>query len=58
MFHTVVNRLTGRSPGFFSVHRLPPDEAVPVKAQRKINEARGQEPPWRSKAEIIARNRR
>jgi hypothetical protein len=32
-----VNRLTGHSPGFFSVYTLPPNQAVSVKAQQKIN---------------------
>ena len=31
------NRLTGHSPGFFSVYTLPPNQAVTVAAQRKIN---------------------
>ena len=50
-----VNRLTGHSPGFFSVYTLPPNQAVSIKAQRKINETRGQQPPMRHVAEIIAR---
>lgn len=53
-----VNRLTGHSPGFFSVYTLPPNQAVSVKAQKKINETRGQEPPQRNVAEIIARKSR
>jgi hypothetical protein len=53
-----VNRLTGHSPGFFSVYTLPPNQAVSVKAQKKINETRGQEPPRRNVAEIIARKSR
>ncbi|HVM50577.1 MAG TPA: DNA methyltransferase [Candidatus Acidoferrum sp.] len=53
-----VNRLTGHSPGFFSVYTLPPNQAVSVKSQRKINEARGQEPPPKNVAEIIARKSR
>ncbi len=53
-----VNRLTGHSPGFFSVYTLPPNQAVSVKAQRKINETRRQEPPQRNIAEIIARKSR
>ncbi len=50
-----VNRLTGHSPGFFSVYTLPPNQAVSVKAQKKINETRGQVPPRRHVAEIISR---
>lgn len=53
-----VNRLTGHSPGFFSVYTLPPNQAVSVKAQQKINETRGQQPPRRNVAEIIARKSR
>jgi DNA methylase len=53
-----VNRLTGHSPGFFSVYTLPPNQAVSLIAQKKINETRGQEPPQRDVAEIIARKSR
>lgn len=42
-----INRLTGHSPGFFSVYTLPPNQAVSLSAQRKINEKRGQTPPVR-----------
>src|SRR5579862_6372871 len=37
-----VNRLTGHSPGFFSVYTLPPNQAASAAAQRKINAKRGQ----------------
>jgi hypothetical protein len=40
-----LNRLTGHSPGFFSVYTLPPNQAVSVKSQRKINADRRQTPP-------------
>lgn len=50
-----VNRLTGHSPGFFSVYTLPPNQAVSVAAQRKINERRGQTPPRRLVPELILR---
>ncbi len=53
-----VNRLTGHSPGFFSVYTLPPNQAVSVEAQKKINRTRAQEPPRRNVAEIIARKSR
>ena len=49
-----VNRLTGHSPGFFSVYTLPPNQAVSIKRQRQINEKRGQTPPRRHIAQIIA----
>jgi hypothetical protein len=48
-----LNRLTGHSPGFFSVYTLPPNQAVSVVAQRKINEARKQKPPRRVVPAII-----
>jgi hypothetical protein len=48
-----LNRLTGHSPGFFSVYSLPPNQAVSVKSQRKINEKRNQTPPPRDVAKII-----
>jgi hypothetical protein len=50
-----VNRLTGHSPGFFSVYTLPPNQAVSVKSQKKINLRRDQTPPRRHIPEIIAR---
>ncbi len=53
-----LNRLTGHSPGFFSVYTMPPNQAVSVKSQRKINEARGQTPPRRNVIEIICRKTR
>ncbi|MCW5555974.1 MAG: site-specific DNA-methyltransferase, partial [Verrucomicrobiae bacterium] len=37
-----LNRLTGHSSGFFSVYTLPPNQAVSVQSQRKINEKRDQ----------------
>jgi len=39
-----LNRLTGHSAGFFSVYTLPPNQAVSVKSQRKINAQRNQTP--------------
>jgi hypothetical protein len=53
-----VNRLTGHSPGFFSVYTLPPNQAVSLKSQRKINAKRGQTPPRRQVAAIIVRKSR
>lgn len=53
-----VNRLTGHSPGFFSVYTMPPNQAVSVQAQRKINERRGQTPPRRDVADLILRKSR
>lgn len=48
-----LNRLTGHSPGFFSVYTLPPNQAVSVKSQRKINERRNQVPSYRDIVKII-----
>jgi hypothetical protein len=50
-----LNRLTGHSPGFFSVYTLPPNQAVSVQAQRKINAARQQTPPRRKVPDLICR---
>ena len=48
-----INRLTGHSPGFFSVYTMPPNQAVSAVSQRKINEARAQVPPVRNVPAII-----
>ncbi len=53
-----VNRLTGHSPGFFSVYTLPPNQAVSVSAQKKINAERNQKPPFRNVYWIILRKSR
>ncbi|MBK8099103.1 MAG: site-specific DNA-methyltransferase [Planctomycetes bacterium] len=53
-----VNRLTGHSPGFFSVYSLPPNQAVSVQSQKKINEKRQQTPPRRDVKQIIAKKSR
>ena len=45
-----VNRLTGHSPGFFSVYTLPPNQATSIDAQAKINARRKQVPPRRERA--------
>jgi len=50
-----INRLTGHSPGFFSVYTLPPNQAVSAHSQRKINERRGQTPPDRDVTKLILR---
>ncbi len=52
------NRLTGHSPGFFSVYTLPPNQAVAPEAQRKINERRKQTPPARDVVGLILRKTR
>ncbi|HZL00192.1 MAG TPA: DNA methyltransferase [Caulobacteraceae bacterium] len=53
-----INRLTGHSPGFFSVYTLPPNQAVSVAAQVKINAKREQSPPPRDVAKIIVNKSR
>jgi len=53
-----VNRLTGHSPGFFSVYSLPPNQAVSVDKQLKFNAERNQVPPLRDVKHIIARKTR
>jgi len=48
-----LNRLTGHSPGFFSVYTLPPNQAVSIKSQIKINRDRNQAPPRRDVLTLI-----
>jgi hypothetical protein len=48
-----LNRLTGHSAGFFSVYTLPPNQAVSVKSQQKINAERNQVPPHRAVPHLI-----
>ena len=49
------NRLTGHSPGFFSVYTLPPNQAVSAESQVKINQKRGQHPEYRNTRQLILR---
>lgn len=53
-----INRLTGHSPGFFSVYTLPPNQAVSVESQVKINVKRGQTPQRRDIAKLILKKSR
>lgn len=53
-----LNRLTGHSPGFFSGYTLPPNQAVSVASQRKINQRLGQRPEQKNIAELILRKSR
>lgn len=48
-----VNRLTGHSSGFFSVYTLPPNQALSLDSQRRINADRRQTPPRRDVAALI-----
>ena len=47
------NRLTGHSPGFFSVYTLPPNQAASPKRQLEINRQRNQTPPERDILALI-----
>jgi hypothetical protein len=49
-----LNRLTGHSRGFFSVYTMPPNQAVSVQRQRRLNEKQGLRPPRRHVAALIA----
>jgi hypothetical protein len=42
-----INRLSGHSTGFFSVYTLPPNQAVTIKRQLKINKTRNQVPEYK-----------
>src|SRR2546427_10779212 len=53
-----LNRLTGHSPGFFSVYTLPPNQATSVKAQKRVNARRSQTPPRRSVPDLIVQKSR
>ena len=52
------NRLTGHSPGFFSVYTMPPNQAVTVERQQGINRRRKQTPPERDVRESILKKSR
>lgn len=53
-----LNRLTGHSPGFFSVYTLPPNQAVSLASQQRINAKRGQTPPVRDIRKLIVKKSR
>lgn len=53
-----LNRLTGHSPGFFSVYTLPPNQAVSLKSQLKINQRRNQTPAYRDTRALILKKSR
>jgi DNA methylase len=50
-----LNRLTGHSPGFFSVYTLPPNQATTAAHQVRINAQRNQVPPMRDVRALILR---
>ena len=47
------NRLTGHSPGFFSVYTLPPNQAISPASQKRINVRRKQQPEYRNSRALI-----
>ncbi len=53
-----LNRLSGHSPGFFSVYTMPPNQAVSAVSQRKINRRQGQRPPPRDVPALILKKSR
>ncbi|MBV1704276.1 MAG: site-specific DNA-methyltransferase [Hyphomicrobiales bacterium] len=53
-----LNRLTGHSSGFFSVYTMPPNQAVGLESQRKINAKRNQAPERRDVRAIILKKSR
>ena len=52
------NRLTGHSPGFFSVYTLPPNQAVSPEKQIEINRRRNQNPGYRDTHALIIKKSR
>nr|HMQ22674.1 site-specific DNA-methyltransferase [Planctomycetota bacterium] len=52
------NRLSGHSPGFFSVRTMPPNQAVSVESQRKLNAKHGLVPPKRDVSALLVRKSR
>ncbi len=52
------SRLTGHSPGFFSVYTLPPNQAVSPERQVLINTRRKQVPEYRNIRDIILKKTR
>lgn len=52
------SRLTGHSKGFFSVYTLPPNQAVSLQSQRRINTKRKQSPEYRDTKALILKKTR
>lgn len=48
-----LNRLTGHSKGFFSVYTMPPNQAVSIQSQIKINRRLNQQPDYRDVKALI-----
>ena len=53
-----LNRMTGHSPGFFSVYTLPPNQAVSLASQQRINAQRRQKPDKRDVPALILKKTR
>ena len=53
-----LNRLSGHSPGFFSGRSMPPNQAVSLKSQIRINEKLGVSPPQKDVAGVILKKAR
>jgi hypothetical protein len=53
-----INRLSGHSPGFFSGRSMPPNQAVSVAAQERINAKLGVTPPPRDVVKVILKKTR
>lgn len=53
-----MNRLSGHSPGFFSVRTMPPNQAVSAQSQHRINERMGQQPEPKDIINIVMRKSR
>jgi DNA modification methylase len=47
------NRLSGHSPGFFSVYSLPPNQAITPERQAQINKRYNQKPDYRDIKKLI-----
>ncbi len=52
------NRLTGHSPGFFSVYTLPPNQAASIQSQKRINARYKQKPEPRDVPALILKKTR
>ena len=53
-----LSRLTGHSPGFFSVRTLPPNQAITAAAQLALNDRFRQSPPPRDVTALILKKSR
>jgi len=53
-----LNRLSGHSPGFFSGRTMPPNQAVSIQSQVRLNERLGLQPPPRDVPSLILKKSR